>query len=49
MIWDDHEIRDDWGSRDERQDPGARRTIGRIARRVYREYQRQLWTDETTR
>src|SRR5262249_3574526 len=47
MIWDDHEIRDDWGSRDEDRDPGSpATTVGRIARGVYREYQRQLWQDE---
>jgi hypothetical protein len=46
MIWDDHEIRDDWGSREEDRDPASpAATIGRIARRVYREYQRQLWED----
>ncbi|MDX1649301.1 MAG: alkaline phosphatase D family protein, partial [Myxococcota bacterium] len=45
-IWDDHEIRDDWGSRPEDRDPrSASRTVGRLARRVYREYQRQLWDD----
>lgn len=44
MIWDDHEIRDDWGNRVEDRDPdtGAH-WIGTLARRVYREYQRQLW------
>jgi len=48
MIWDDHEIRDDWGNRDDDREPtSASATIGRIARRVYREYQRQLWEDET--
>lgn len=49
MIWDDHEIRDDWGSRD---DDGKKGTpdyiVGNLARRVYREYQRQLWDDFNT-
>jgi phosphodiesterase/alkaline phosphatase D-like protein len=46
MIWDDHEIRDDWGSR--REDYNSRTEeyrIGTLARQVYREYQRQLWED----
>jgi phosphodiesterase/alkaline phosphatase D-like protein len=44
MIWDDHEIRDDWGSRCEDKDPDSvDYYIGTLARRVYREYQRQLW------
>lgn len=44
MIWDDHEIRDDWGSRPEDRDPeSAEHHVGTLARRVYREYQRQLW------
>jgi phosphodiesterase/alkaline phosphatase D-like protein len=45
-IWDDHEIRDDWGSRPADRDPAsADHYIGRLARRVFREYQRQLWDD----
>jgi phosphodiesterase/alkaline phosphatase D-like protein len=46
MIWDDHEIRDDWGSRDTDCDPNSVEfRIGMLARQVYREYQRQLWDD----
>jgi len=46
MIWDDHEIRDDWGSRPCDSDPrSAEHRVGRLARRVFREYQRQLWDD----
>jgi phosphodiesterase/alkaline phosphatase D-like protein len=46
MIWDDHEIRDDWGSRREDSDPASvEYRIGTLARQVYREYQRQLWED----
>jgi hypothetical protein len=46
MIWDDHEIRDDWGSRREDYDPDSvEYRIGTLARQVYREYQRQLWDD----
>jgi phosphodiesterase/alkaline phosphatase D-like protein len=49
MIWDDHEIRDDWGSRNEDGVPGTPEyVIGSLARRVYREYQRQLWDDFDT-
>lgn len=46
MIWDDHEIRDDWGSRREDSDRNSvEYHIGTLARQVYREYQRQLWDD----
>ena len=46
MIWDDHETRDDWGSLPEDSDQGGQaHYIGSLARRVYREYQRQLWDD----
>lgn len=46
MIWDDHEIRDDWGSREADYDPkSSEYRIGTLARQVYREYQRQLWDD----
>jgi hypothetical protein len=49
MIWDDHEIRDDWGSRDTDCDPASVEFhIGTLARQVYREYQRQLWDDFDT-
>lgn len=50
MIWDDHEIRDDWGSKKEDRSNGngeesIELRIGRLARQVFREYQRQLWDD----
>ena len=46
MIWDDHEIRDDWGSRADDSDPAtASYHIGTLAHDVFREYQRQLWQD----
>ncbi len=46
MIWDDHEIRDDWGSREEDRDPASlEQIVGRLAWQVYREYTRQLWDD----
>ena len=46
MIWDDHEIRDDWGSRPGDADSSAKGYyVGTLARRVFREYQRQLWDD----
>lgn len=46
MIWDDHEIRDDWGSRPEDSNPDSvEYRIGTLARQAYREYQRQLWDD----
>lgn len=49
MIWDDHEIRDDWGSRLADGVAGSpEHTVGTLARRVYREYQRQLWDDFDT-
>ena len=49
MIWDDHEIRDDWGSRSSDKSVGTPEyLIGTLARRVYREYQRQLWDDFDT-
>jgi hypothetical protein len=49
MIWDDHDIRDDWGSRSSDKKKGTPEfLIGTLARRVYREYQRQLWDDFNT-
>ncbi|MFD2205795.1 alkaline phosphatase D family protein [Kiloniella antarctica] len=44
MIWDDHEIRDDWGSRAGDNNPATQaHHIGTLAQEVFREYQRQLW------
>ena len=48
MIWDDHEIRDDWGSKGTDYDSAcAEYHIGTLARQVFREYQRQLWDEPT--
>lgn len=46
MLWDDHEIRNDWGTFKQDTDPNS--VDWRLAlcgRRVYWEYQRQLWED----
>ena len=46
MIWDDHEIRDDWGSKKTDYDPNSPEYhVGTLARQAFREYQRQLWDD----
>lgn len=56
MIFDDHEIRDDWGDRPEDSEVGpfCKQTstkscinafLGRLAYRLILEYQRQLWQD----
>jgi hypothetical protein len=48
MIWDDHEIRDDWGSHEADSDPTTTaHHIGTLAHGVFREYQRQLWEDSS--
>lgn len=45
-ICDDHEIRDDWGFREEDYTPGTLDYLyGQLARQVYYEYQRQLRED----
>ena len=44
MIWDDHEIRDDWGNRSYDKIKGSLdHQAGLLARQVFHEYQRQLW------
>lgn len=44
MVWDDHELRNGWGSHDEDRTPGTREHwVGTVARRVFQEFQRQLW------
>ncbi len=44
MIWDDHEIRNGWGSHEEDRDPTSNEYfVGDIARKVFQEYQRGLW------
>jgi len=48
MLLDDHEVRDDWGWRQEDYDPNTAKCdyfYGQLARRVYYEYQRQLRED----
>lgn len=46
MIWDDHEVTDDWADRGLFADQTtAAAFVARCAWRVYREYQRQLWED----
>lgn len=45
-IWDDHEIRNDFGSYDEDRDRGSDTFfVASMARVAYHEYQRQLWDD----
>jgi hypothetical protein len=49
MIWDDHDIRNSWGSRSEDKDKNkVEHYIGTLGRRVFREYQRQLWDPDAT-
>ncbi len=44
MVWDDHELRNGWGSHAEDRTPGTREHwVGTVARRVFQEFQRQLW------
>lgn len=46
MIYDDHEIRDDWGDRPEDEDPNSKDYfMGEIAYEVINLYQRQLHED----
>ena len=48
FIWDDHEIRDDFGSLEEDADPDSlAHQIGLVARSVYREYQAALTREES--
>eukprot|EP01098_Paradermamoeba_levis_P005542 TRINITY_DN2334_c0_g1_i2.p1 TRINITY_DN2334_c0_g1~~TRINITY_DN2334_c0_g1_i2.p1 ORF type:complete len:689 (-),score=149.41 TRINITY_DN2334_c0_g1_i2:203-2149(-) len=45
-IWDDHDIRDDWGSHSKDRDPESDEYfVGLQARQTFWEYQRQLWDD----
>jgi hypothetical protein len=46
MIWDDHELVNDWGTPDNHRDKGPNNAayfLGNIARQVYYEYQRSLF------
>ncbi len=46
MIWDDHEVVDDWADGDAfRQRDSPEHFVSRQAWHVYREYQRQLWDE----
>lgn len=46
MLWDDHELRNDWGSFKQDTDRGCLDyRIARVARLAYWYYQRQLWDD----
>ncbi|HTL36632.1 MAG TPA: alkaline phosphatase D family protein, partial [Kofleriaceae bacterium] len=46
MIWDDHEVTDDWADRGLFLNAeSAQAFVARCAWAVYREYQRQLWED----
>lgn len=46
MLWDDHEIRNDWGTFAQDTDPTSTDyRIANIARTAYWQYQRQLWLD----
>lgn len=45
-IWDDHDVRDDWGTHLTDFDTSTPEYfVGLAARRAYHEYQRQLWDD----
>jgi phosphodiesterase/alkaline phosphatase D-like protein len=47
MIWDDHEIRDDWGSRPTHKDTAsAVNHIGSLSHDIFREHQRQLFDNQ---
>nr|BAJ93729.1 predicted protein [Hordeum vulgare subsp. vulgare] len=47
MIWDDHDLRNDWGSRPNDCDPKTNDYwVGIAARMAFWEYQRQLWDDK---
>lgn len=46
MIWDDHEVRNGWGSHKRDRDPKSNRYwVGSIARRLFQDFQRRLWSD----
>lgn len=48
MMFDDHDIRDDWGFREEDSNPNTEKIdylFGQCARQIIYEYQRQLWDD----
>lgn len=52
MIWDDHEVRNGWGSHERDRDPeSSRHWVGAIARRLFQDFQRRLWAepDESAR
>lgn len=46
MIWDDHEVRNGWGSHERDRDPASNRHwVGTIARQLYQDFQRRLWAE----
>jgi len=46
MLWDDHELRNDWGAFPKDRDTDSMNyKLGLVARRAYWYYQRQLWDD----
>ncbi len=50
MLWDDHEVTDDWGDKQNFADPNStEHMVARCAWQVYREYQRQLWDDDAVK
>jgi len=46
MLWDDHEVTDDWGDKRSFADPNStEHMVARCGWQVYREYQRHLWDE----
>jgi phosphodiesterase/alkaline phosphatase D-like protein len=46
MIWDDHEVRNGWGSHERDRNPDSNRYwIATIARRLFQDFQRRLWAE----
>lgn len=46
MLWDDHELRNDWGTFAQDTDPSSvDYRIASLARKAYWQYERQLWDD----
>ena len=47
MVWDDHDIRDNWSEKEQLRRPALYQRVLKLGKDVYREYQRQLWDDGT--
>ncbi|HKO50179.1 MAG TPA: alkaline phosphatase D family protein [Polyangiaceae bacterium] len=46
MIWDDHELRNGWGSHEQDRNPESNRFwVATIARRIFQDFQRRLWAE----